>query len=171
MPNRVASALAPAVRTLLCVALLAVSGCGGKPSTPEALFEKVAAYNLAGETGKIWDLMTDDARQKFKDGIEGYRTWLRRNPDPNEKLTRQYKCTRDEFMVLSYPELFRRENLGNERALVDAKIVDRSPDPRKPGEEVLTIPTPGGPRVYMRVRNEQGGWALVEFMVEAKANR
>lgn len=166
MLNRVASALAFAVA--LAVALLAAGGCGGKPSTPEKLFEKIAEYNLAGETGKIWDLMTEDARQRHIAAIDGYREWLRKNPDPNEKITRQFKCTRDEFKRLSYVELLRRENLGNERALVDAKITDRSPDPRKPNEEVLTIPTPGGPRVYMRVRNEGDGWALVEFMVEQK---
>ncbi len=171
MFTRVASALAVASAALLLVALLAVSGCGGKPSTPEKLFEKIAAYNLAGESGKIWDLLTEDARKREIAAIEGYRDWLRKNPDPNEKITRQYKCTREEFMVLPWVELYRRENLGNERALVDAKIVDRSPDPRKPGEEVLTIPTPGGPRVYMRVRNEGGGWALVEVMVEGGAKK
>lgn len=163
---RVASGTA--LRLALAAALLAPGACGGKPSSPEKLFEKVAAYNLAGETGKIWDLLTDDARQRFIASIDGYRAVLRRNPDPNEKITRQFKCTRAEFMELSYVELFRRENLGNERALLDAKITDRSPDPRKPGEEVLTIPTPGGPRVYMRVRNENGRWGLVEMMVEAK---
>ena len=167
MQARVPSNAALASAWLLCLAVLAASGCNARPSTPEELFAQVAAYNESGQTVRIWELLTEDRRSREVKAIDAYRSWLRKNPSP-EELTRQFNSTREEFMTLPYAELYRRENLGRERALVEARIIDRSPDPRRPGDEVLTIQPPAGPRVYMRVRKAGGGWELDDVMVESK---
>ena len=115
------------------------------------------------KTGEIWDLLTDDAKERERAAIDGYRDWIRRNPnDPTDKLFKQFKCTREEILTLPHVELYRRENLGNERGLQGAKIIDKTPDPRKPGEVILTVAPPAGPKVGMRMRQVEGGWKLVE---------
>src|ERR1041385_7351775 len=147
--TRILSAASRAAALALSLVLVAASvlavGCGGRPSTPEALFAEVARLNERGETGKIWDLMTDEARKSFIDSIDGYRDWIRRNPnDPTDKLHRQFNAERQEILVLDYKELFHRENLGRERVLVGAKIIDKVPDTTRPDEEVLSIQAVGG---------------------------
>jgi hypothetical protein len=79
------------------------------------------------------------------------------------KLTEQYRCTVEEFMRLPYVEIYRRENQGRERLLEDAKIVDKQPDPKIPGDVMLTAKNPGGVTFLFRARPLDGGWALVQM--------
>ncbi len=156
---------AAASAILLCV--LALAGCGaGRPGTPEALYEEFARLNAAGETGKMWDLLTPDRQRRFRETIDGYRAILARNDDPNEKTTAQFNCTREEFKRLPYVELFVRENLGRRRALVDAKIREHHPDVRRPGTEELIVQTPPGTRVHFWMKPMDDGWAIEDVQVE-----
>ena len=158
--SRVTGTIA-ALAAALLVAFVLTAGCGGRPRTPEALYERIAELNAAGETGKIWDLLTDDARQQQVDNIDKFRETISKNPGV-EGLIKQWKCTKEEFYTLSYVELYRRENLGNERAYVDAKITDKHADPRNPGEQILTVVNSLGTTFYMRMRPVDGGWGLVQ---------
>jgi hypothetical protein len=151
----------------LAIAVAITAGCGSRPGSPEELYARIAELNAAGETGKIWDLLTDDARREQMKTIDDFRVTLRKNPG-TEKMVRQWKCTKDEFMTLSYVELFRRENLGNERAFVDAKITDRHADPNHPGDEILTVENSLGTTFYLRTRPVSGGWGLVQIIPRAK---
>ena len=56
----------PSARAALCVALVLIvcAACGGRPNSPEALYARIAELNGAGETGKIWDLLTEDAKAR-----------------------------------------------------------------------------------------------------------
>jgi len=169
MQVRVASVVAVSLVAagVIVAALAVVFGVGSSlPQTPDELFERFCAYQLAGDTGKIWDLLTDDARQKQIDGFAAHRRLLTHNPDPNETLTRNnYNCTREEFLQMSDVQIFCSENRGRERALVDAKIVDRQTDPKSPDDMWLTIDTPTGVRVTMHIRRVDGGWRWVENWV------
>jgi hypothetical protein len=156
-----------ALAAALLVAFLLTAGCGGRPDTPEALYERIAQLNAAGETGKIWDLLTPDAREQQVKNIEDFRVTLRKNPGV-EGLVKQWKCTKDEFLTLSYVELYRRENLGNERAFLDAKITDKHADPRVPGDQILTVENSLGTTFYLRMRPVDGGWGLVQIIPRAK---
>jgi len=167
----------PSARAVVSVALVVLVGavalvcaaCGGRPGSPEELYEKLAALNGAGETGKIWDLLTDDARAREIKVIDDERTFLKRNPDPtNLKGLKQFKCTREEFDTLPYVEIYRRENLGNERAFIDAKIVQRAPDPRAPADVILTVQSPLGTKFFIRTRPVEGGWGLVQIVSVAQ---
>lgn len=167
MRTRVLSA-GVAICVLLAAVALLLPGCGRRyPPTPEDLFAELQRLNEAGDSVAIWDsLLTPDARQRHVDAIDGYRKVIVGNPnDTTDRIFRQFKCTRSEVLTLSYVELFRRENLGNERALVGAKLVSKDADPRRPGEFMLKYETPGGPWVSMRARSVEGGYALVEFIV------
>lgn len=146
--------------------LLVAAGCGSRPGSPEELFARVAELNAAGESGKIWDLLTDDAREKQMKTIDDFRVTLRKNPG-TEKLVAQWKCTKEEFMTLDYVELFRRENLGNERAFVDAKIVEKHADTTVPGDQILTVENPLKTTFYLRMRPVKGGWGLVQIIPRA----
>lgn len=157
----------PSAAAALLVALLVVvcAGCGSRPGSPEDLYAKLAALNGAGETGKIWDLLTDDAKAREIKVIDDERVFLRKNPDPtNLKGLKQFKCTREEFDTLPYTEIYRRENLGNDRAFIDAKIVERAPDPRAPADVILTVQSPLGTKFYLRTRPVEGGWGLVQIV-------
>lgn len=148
----------------LCLGfVLAVVSCGGRPGSPEAVFEAVTKANERGETGKIWDLLTEDSRANFRQAIDGYRDVIRRNPnDATDKIFRQYHCERAEILTLPYDELFRRENLGREKLLVGATIKDKATDPTRPNEEVLSIVAPSG-KFLMRVRRTNDGYGLVQL--------
>jgi hypothetical protein len=164
-----ATVLAAAAVLLGTAVLLVTAGCGGRPGSPEELYEKLAVLNGAGETGKIWDLLTDDAKAREIKVIDDERVFLKRNPDPtNLKGLKQFKCTRQEFDTLPYTEIYRRENLGNERALVDAKIVDKAPDPAAPADIILTVQSPLGSRFFIRTRPVEGGWGLVRIVSVAQ---
>jgi hypothetical protein len=158
----------------LAVALAAVLAltvtCGSRPGSPEELYARVAELNAAGETGKIWDLLTDDAREREIQAIDAFRETLRKNPG-TEKMVRQWNCTKEEFMVLSYVELYRRGNLGNERAFLDAKITDKQTDPRTPGDQILTVVNSLGTTFYVRTRPVSGGWGLVQIIARADMSR
>src|SRR5262245_33515050 len=151
----------------IAFALAVAAGCGSRPGSPEALYAKIAEYNAAGETGKIWDLLTDDARQQQRKVIDDFRVTLARNPG-TERLVAQWECTKEEFMTLPHEELYRRENLGNERAFVDAKIKGKHADPTHPGDEILEVENPLGTTFYLRMRPVAGGWGLVEISPRAK---
>lgn len=155
----------------LTLALAAVLGlattCGGRPGTPEELYARIAELNAAGETGKIWDLLTDDAREREMQAIDDFRRTLRKNPGTT-KLVRQWNCTPEEFQVLPYVELYRRGNLGNERAFLDAKITDKQSDPRLPEDQILTVVNSLGTTFYLRMRPVSGGWGLVQIIARGK---
>src|SRR5262245_16569488 len=102
---------------VLALALAFGAGCGSRPGRAEDLYARLAEYNAAGETGKIWDLLTDDARRQQIKVIDDFRVTVRKNPGA-EKLIAQWKCTKEEFLTLPHAELYRRENEGNERAFV-----------------------------------------------------
>jgi hypothetical protein len=169
MKARVASVIAVSVAAACVVvgALAVVFGLGSSlPQTPDELFERFRKYQLAGETGKMWDLLTDEGRRKQIEGFEAHRRLLTRNNDPNETLTRNnYNCTREEFLRMSNVQVFGKTNLGYERALVDAKIVERQTDPKSPDDVYLVIDTPTGVRVTMHVQHVDGGWGWVENWV------
>jgi hypothetical protein len=153
----------------LALVLVLAAACGGRPGTPEDLYAKLAELNGKGETGRIWDLLTDDAKERWQKTIDDHRTFLKRNPDPtNLKTLKQFKCTREEFDTLPYTEIFRRENLGNERAFVDAKIVEKAPDPRAPADMILTVKSPLGTKFFLRTRPAGDGWGLVEIVTVAE---
>jgi hypothetical protein len=158
----------------MAVALAAVLAltvtCGGRPGSPEELYARVAELNAAGETGKIWDLLTDDAREREIQAIEDFRVTLKKNPG-TEKMVRQWNCTKEEFQTLTYVELYRRGNLGNERAFLDAKITDKQTDPRQPGDEILTVVNSLGTTFYVRTRPVPGGWGLVQIIPRAAMSR
>jgi hypothetical protein len=158
--------MAVALATVLAVAV----ACGGRPATPEELYARIAELNAKGETGKIWDLLTDDARQREIQTIDDFRATLSKNPG-TEKMVRQWNCTKEEFMTLSYVELYRRGNLGNERAFLDAKITDKQTDPRQPGDEILTVVNSLGTTFYVRTRPVPGGWGLVQIIARADLSR
>src|SRR6185503_2202772 len=134
MQARVASAVAvSAVALVAIVAALAIAfGLGSSlPQSPDALLEKFRAYQMAGEYGKIWDLLTEDGRAEQIKGYDAHRRLLTHSPDPNETLTRNnFNCTREEFLRMSNVQIFESQSRGTERALVDAKITDRNVDPR-----------------------------------------
>jgi hypothetical protein len=169
MKARVASVIAVSVVAACVVvgALAVVFGVGSSlPQTPDELFERFCKYQLAGESGKIWDLLTDEGRRRQIEGFEAHRRLLTHNPDPNETLTRNnFNCTREEFLRMSNVQIFESENKGRERALVDAKIVDRQKDPKAPDDMYLMIDTPTGVRVTMHVQHVDGGWRWVENWV------
>ena len=151
----------------LAAALVFAAGCGSRPGSPEELYERIAEYNAAGETGKIWDLLTDDARQREIKSIDDFRAMLAKNPGM-VKLVDQWKCTKEEFMTLPHSELYRRENLGNERAFVGATIKGKHADPTHPGEEILEVQNALGTTFFMRMRPVAGGWGLVETATRPK---
>ena len=64
----------------IAFALAVAAGCGSRPGSPEELYARIAEYNAAGETGKIWDLLTEDARQRQIDAYDGFRKALAKNP-------------------------------------------------------------------------------------------
>ena len=164
-----AAVLAAAVVLLGAVFLLVASGCGGRPGSPEALYAKIAELNGAGETGKIWDLLTDDAKAREIKVIDDERMFLKKNPDPtNLKGLKQFKCTRQEFDTLPYTEIYRRENLGNERAFIDAKILETASDPRAPADVIVTVVSPLGTKFFLRTRPVGGGWGLVQIVSVAQ---
>lgn len=170
MPARAVSLVTgtvAALATALLVAFVLTAGCGNRPGTPEELYERIAQLNAAGETGKIWDLLTEDARQQQVQNIDTFRVTLSKNPG-TEGLVKQWKCTKEEFMTLPYVELYRRENLGNERAFLDAKITDKHADPRNPGDQILTVVNSLGTTFYLRMRPVDGGWGLVQIVPRAK---
>ena len=156
-----------ALAAALMIGLVISAGCGGRPGSPEDLYARIAELNAKGETGKIWDLLTDDAREREMKAIDDLRTLVKKNPGA-EKLVHQYKCTKEELYALSYVELYRRENLGNERAFVDAKIKDKHADPNHPGDMILTVENPFGTTFYLRTRPVSGGWGLVQVMTRGK---
>jgi hypothetical protein len=168
MKPRVPVAVAALLSGLAFVALLAFAGCGpSRPSTPEDLFAKLSTMYEAADYGSVWDITTDDRKREFMKAIDDYRDIIRKNPnDKTDAFFKQYHCTRQEMLTLGYVELFRRENLGRERVFVDAKIVDRLPDPRKADEILLRVQLAAGARVYMRAKHEASGWGLVQFQVE-----
>jgi hypothetical protein len=169
MQARVASVIVVSVVAACVVvgALAVVFGLGSSlPQTPDELFERICKYQLAGETGKIWDLLTDEGRRQQIEGFEAHRRLLTRNNDPNETLTRNnFNCTREEFLRMSNVQVFISENRGRERALVDAKIVERHTDPKSPDDMYLMIDTPTGVRVTMHVKHVDGGWRWVDNSV------
>jgi hypothetical protein len=169
MKTRVASVVAVSLVAagVIVAALAVVFGVGSSlPQSPDELFERFCAYQAAGDTGKLWDLLTEDARQKQIDGFEAHRRLLTHNPDPNETLTRNnFNCTREEFLRMSNAQVFANTNRGYERALVDAKIVERQTDPKSPDDMYLMIDTPTGVRVTMHIRHVDGGWRWVENWV------
>ena len=153
--------------TMLALPLaLVLAACGGRPGTPEELYERIAQLNAAGETGKIWDLLTPDAREQQVKNIDDFRITLQRNPG-TKGLVKQWNCTPEEFQTLSYVELYRRQNLGNERVLLDAKITDKHSDPRTPSDQILTVVNPFKTTFYMRMRPVDGGWGLVSITPKA----
>jgi hypothetical protein len=165
MQTRVAHAAGGAVLAafVLLLVLLSFVGCGPSlPSSPEALFAEVQELQVQGEYGKIWDLFTDERREAEMKGIDGMRRTLARNPGA-QNLVKQYHCTLEEFQRLSYVQIFVREHQGLERVLVNAKIADRQPDPRRPDEVTLTIHVEDGSRLAMRAKQVQGGWRLMGF--------
>ena len=112
MNARVPSALWLAIVLFVCAA------CGGRPGSPEELYEKLAELNGRGETGKIWDLLTDDARAREIKVIDDERMFLKRNPDPtNLKGLKQFNCTREEFDTFMRAEIARWAQV-----ITDAKI-------------------------------------------------
>ncbi len=164
MKSGVASGIA--VAALGAVVIVAVGvfvfGWGSSlPQSPEALFAKIADYQAAGETGKIWDLLSDEGREEQVRGFEAHRKLIRQ--DPNEKLTRQYNCSREEFMRMSDVQIYCKENEGREHALDGAKIVERRSDPREPDEVYLSIETPANLGVTMHAKHVAGGWRLVDM--------
>ena len=166
MKPRVASVAIVCVvaAAVIAGAIGAVGGFGSPlPQTPDELFERIAAYQLAGESCKIWDLLADEGRKQQIDGFDAHRRLLTHNNDPNETLTRNnFNCTREEFLRMSNVQIFSSENRGRERAFVDAKITDRQVDPRSPGDIYLTVDAPTGLRVTMHMRHVDGGWRWVE---------
>ena len=91
--------------------------------------------------------------------------FLKKNPDPtNLKGLKQFKCTRQEFDTLPYTEIYRRENLGNERAFIDAKILETASDPRAPADVIVTVVSPLGTKFFLRTRPVDGGWGLVQIV-------
>jgi hypothetical protein len=161
---RVLAVLAPLSAAAL-LSVLACVGCGGRPSTPEELFATLADLNEKGETGKMWDLYTDEARNREMAKIDGYREVLRKNPG-RDKLWTQFNVEKPEdILTLSYVELYRRENEPYHRALVGWKIIDKQQDPRHPDEVVVTAKVPKN-RVHMRAKQVGSGWGLVEFIVQ-----
>jgi hypothetical protein len=169
MKARVASVIGVSVLAVAAIAgaLAFAFGLGSSlPRTPDELFERICEYQLAGESGKIWDLLTEDGRARQIEGFEAHRRLLTRNYDPNETLTRNnFNCTREEFLQMSNVQIFASENRYRHRALVDAKITDRHVDPRSPDDMYLTVDTPTGVRVTMHVRKVEGGWRWVENTV------
>jgi hypothetical protein len=169
MQARVASVVAVSVVAACVVvgALAVVFGVGRSlPQSPDEVFERFCQYQLAGETGKIWDLLTDEGRQQQIDGFEAHRHLLTHNNDPNEVLTwNNFHVTREEFLRMSNVQIYIAENRGKERAMVDSKIVDRQTDPKSPDDVYLAIDTPTGVRVTMHVKKVDGGWRLVENWV------
>jgi len=171
MQRRVASAVVVAVLAALAiVAAIGVAGFGSSlPQSPDELFEKFREYQMAGDNGKLWDLLTEDGRKAQIAGYDAHRHLLRTNDDPNETLTRNnFNCTREQFLRMSDVEIFDSQNKGYERALVDAKIVDRRTDPHSPDDMYLTIDTPTGIGVFMHVRHVSGGWRWVENRLRVK---
>lgn len=155
------------VAGLIAVALLVAYGIafglGGRPRSPEELYELVAKLTQESRMGEVWDLQTEDAKQEFRDTISGHRNLMTRNPGLT--MTDQYHCSRDEFMTLPFEEIYSRENRGRERVFAGAKIIAKDTDPRFPDEVVLTIEPPAGPLVLMQARKVGRGWGLVRCRV------
>ncbi len=162
MKSRVASVgIAVLAAAVLVAALGHVLGWFSPlPSSPEALFARLCEYQLAGETGRMWDLLTEDARDDNRRGFAAHRKVIQQ--DPNEKLTSQYNCTREEFLRMSDVQIYCSENRGKERALVGAEIVGRTDD-KSSNEAYLDISTPSGVRLTLRARHEDGGWRWVSM--------
>jgi hypothetical protein len=161
--------LSGAILTMLLLGpLLLLTACGGRPSTPESLFEEVVRLNSRGESGRIWDLLTEDARQSFIQSIDGYRAYIRGNPnDTTDKFYKQFHVERREVLTMSYVDLFIRENEGRKRAFEGAQIKEKTPDPTQPDEEILTVEGAAG-TFYMRVRKLPNGYGLVKIDVRPR---
>lgn len=162
------AAIVSLLSSALAVLLLgALAGCGGRPGTPEELFERVALHNERGDTAGIWDLLVEESRREFVDRIDDMRTLLAKNPG-SRNLARQFNCTFEEFMTLPHDQIYVRENQGREQALVGAKITDKQPDPKRPSDVVLFIESPYGLVFNLRARQVEGGWGLVQIQMRPK---
>ena len=75
-----------------------------------------------------------------------------------------YNCTYEEYLRLSYRELFARESRGREGELSEARIVRQEPAPDVPGDVFVHWVTSYGDDKTMRARKSgDGQWYVIKL--------
>lgn len=156
-----------ALVALVLVAVGLLPGCGSRPETAEALLLRIAELNSQGKTKAIWGLMTDEARDGFRETVDKLKVFVERNPDPKNEglITKQFNCTVKEFYTLPVIEIFERENQGNERVLEGVRLVDQFPDPEDPRNTIVVWESDATIRPQQMVcrQVDDGTWLLIRL--------
>lgn len=165
------NAPALSVRTALCrlllvLAPLLLAGCGGGGlESPEAVFARVQELNLEGRIREIWDLYTEEERQRQSRVYADYKVFLQRNPAPinREKCLENFRVTPEELMAMGPAEIYVQQVAEPSRRtwLVGARIISVDPAPDRPGCQRVLWETAQGIRSSMLTQYVDDGWYLV----------
>jgi hypothetical protein len=147
-----------------CVLLTAACGGGGLES-PEAVFARVQELNASGELRKIWDLYTEDERQRQSSAYEQYKSFLQRNPvqSNREKCIENFRVEPEELMRMTPVEIYVQQVSEPSRRtwLEGARILSKEPAPDIPDAVRVTWETAQGMKSTMIAQYVDGGWYLV----------
>jgi len=155
-----------ALGVLLLGILTLASACGRRGlESPEAVFHRVQDLNERGELRKIWDLFTDDERERQGRAYDEYRSFLATNPLPGnrEKCIENFRVTPEALATMSHVEIFVQQvSEPTRRAwLRGAKILDVEPAPDVPNGMRVRWETAQGLRSTMLTQYVDDGWYLI----------
>lgn len=146
------------------VTLLPACGGGGLES-PEAVFARVQELNERGELRKIWDLFTEEERQRQGRAFDEYRQFLATNPLPinREKCVENFRVPPETLATMTHVEMFVQQVSEPTRRgwLRGAKILDVEPAPDVPNGMRVRWETAQGLRSTMLTQYVDDGWYLI----------
>ena len=159
-----------AVRTTLSLLLLCFSvllaSCGrvGEDS-PEAVFYRVQELNASGQVRKIWDLYTQEERERQGRAYDEYRQWLAANPLPlnRQKCIDNYRVEPEQLAGMTHVQIFEQQvSEPSRRAwLKGAKIIDVEAAPDVENGMRVRWETAQGMRNTMLVQHVDGAWYMM----------
>jgi len=166
--HRILSALVGRTASIVvftCLALL-LGACGGSGlDSPEAVFYKVQELNESGELRKIWDLYTDDERERQGRSYDEYRQFLLANPLPvnREKCIENFRVEPEQLAGMTHVEIFAQQVGEPTRRgwLRGAQITSVEAAPDVPDGMRVHWKTAQGMKNTMLTQYIDGAWYLI----------
>jgi len=155
------------VAGLAVLALLLVNLSGRLPGSPEELFAEFQRLNAAGDHAGIWALMDEEGHSEYRDAIDNARIMLERNPHAsNDSVFLKRHLRREEFMRLSYEEIWAAENSDPEmrRWMVGARILKLLDYPGQPQDTIIRWERTDGQLFNFQARDTGRGYTWVRQM-------